>query len=63
MKRKDDARDILWFLNKKKPMPAAESETPLAADCSAVTSRIYVTYVLTAHAQSDVWYVYNTHAN
>ncbi len=26
MKRKDDARDILWFLNKKKPMPAAESE-------------------------------------
>ncbi len=26
MKRKDDARDILWFLNKKKPMPAAESD-------------------------------------
>ncbi len=26
MKRKDDVRDILWFLDKKKPMPAAESE-------------------------------------
>ncbi len=26
MKMKDDARDILWFLNKKKPMPAAESD-------------------------------------
>ncbi len=26
MKRKDDARDILWFLNKNKPMPAAESD-------------------------------------
>ncbi len=26
MKRKDDVRDILWFLNKKKPMPAAESD-------------------------------------
>ncbi len=26
MKRKDDVRDILWFLNKKKPMPAAKSD-------------------------------------
>ncbi len=34
----------------------------LTADCSAVTSRIYVTYVFTAHAQRDVRYVYNTHA-
>ncbi len=34
----------------------------LTADSSAVTSRNYVTYVFTVHAQRDVRYVYNTHA-
>ncbi len=40
----------------------SRKETPLAADCSAVTSRMY-TYVFTAHAQCDVRYIYNTHAH
>ncbi len=37
MKRKDDVRDILWFLDKKKPMPAAESERGIERENQAVS--------------------------
>ncbi len=44
---------------KKVDPPPPHTETPLAEDCIAVTSRIYVC----VYCVCAVWYVYNMHAH